>query len=84
MAAFEIIKGTLSIGSKIRKGETFLIPGLMQIGRQLGMRTRDQALAELVEAGLITPETAWRNAEKPSTFAAQCDPAAIGGAGGGA
>ncbi|MCB1056235.1 MAG: PilT/PilU family type 4a pilus ATPase [Acidobacteria bacterium] len=84
VAAFEIIKGTLSIGSKIRKGETFLIPGLMQIGRQLGMRTRDQALAELVEAGLITPETAWRNAEKPSTFAAQCDPAAIGGAGGGA
>lgn len=82
IALFEIIKGTLSIGSKIRKNETFLIPGLMQIGRQLGMRTRDQALSELVEAGLITPETAWRTAEKPSTFAPQCDPAVIGGAGG--
>jgi twitching motility protein PilT len=74
VAVFEVLKGTMSIGNMIRKSETFQIPGLMQIGRKLGMRTLDQALASLVEAELISPETAWRNAEKQDTFAPLCDP----------
>ncbi len=77
VALYEVLKGTLSIGNKIRKAETFQIPGLMQIGRHLGMKTRDQALAELVEARAIAPETAYRNAEKPASFAAACDPALV-------
>lgn len=68
VAMFEIIKGTLSIGNKIRKNETFLIPGLMQIGMSIGMRTRDQALQELVEADLIRRETAAGIADKPERF----------------
>jgi twitching motility protein PilT len=74
VAAFEVLKGTMSIGNMIRKSETFQIPGLMQIGRKLGMRTLDQALASLVEADLIAPETAWQTADKKETFAPLCDP----------
>jgi Tfp pilus assembly pilus retraction ATPase PilT len=80
---FEIIKGTLSIGNKIRKNETFLIPGLMQIGRAIGMRTRDQALQELVDADLITRETAAGIADKPERFGGAATPSAASSAAGG-
>ena len=77
VAVFEVIKVTFSIGAKIRQGDTFKIPSLMQIGRHLGMKTRDMALMEMVEAELIDPETAWRYAEKPATFQPLCDPSRI-------
>ncbi len=81
VAAFEVLKCTMSVGNMIRKNETFQIPGLMQIGYQIGMRTLDQALSELVEADLIAPELAWRLADKPESFKALCDPEAIDGLG---
>ncbi len=74
VAAFEVLKGTMSVGSTIRRDETFQLPGLMQIGRQIGMRMLDQSLMDLVEADLISPETAWKAADKPATFAPMCDP----------
>lgn len=74
VAAFETLRVTPSVGHTIRKGETFKIQGLMQIGRHLGNRTRDQALAELVQSFAIRPESAWLHADKPETFARQCDP----------
>ncbi|MCP4658156.1 MAG: PilT/PilU family type 4a pilus ATPase [bacterium] len=77
VAVFEVLKGIMSIANMIRKNETFQIPGLMQLGRHLGMRTLDQALGELVESDLIAPETAWRNADKPETFRPLCDPEVI-------
>lgn len=73
VAVFEVIKATFSVGAKIRQGETFQIPSLMQIGRHLGMKTRDMALMEMVEKEQIDPETAWRYAEKPETFLPLCD-----------
>ena len=48
------------------------LAGCTQIGRAVGMQTVDQALTDLVEADLITPETAWRRAEKPETFEPLC------------
>ena len=72
-AVFEVIKVTFSVGAKIRQGETFQIPSLMQIGRNLGMRTRDMALQEMIDNDIIEPEVAWRHAEQPATFHAQCD-----------
>ena len=73
VAVFEVIKVTFSIGAKIRQGETFQIPSLMQIGRNLGMRTRDMALQEMIENDLIEPEVAWRHAEQPARFLSLCD-----------
>jgi twitching motility protein PilT len=74
VAVYEVLKGTLPVGNLIRDNKTFQIPSMMQIGRSVGMQTIDVALAELVEAGLISPEAAWRRAEKPETFEVMCDP----------
>jgi twitching motility protein PilT len=75
VAVFEVLKGTLSVGKLIRDAKTFQIPGLMQIGRAVGMQTVDQALMGLLDARLITAEDAWLRAEKPETFAPFCKPA---------
>ncbi|MFH1463561.1 MAG: PilT/PilU family type 4a pilus ATPase [Pseudomonadota bacterium] len=75
VAVFEVLKGTLSVGKLIRDAKTFQIPGLMQIGRSVGMQTVDQALMGLVDARLIDGEEAWLRAEKPETFAPFCKPA---------
>ena len=77
VAAFEVLKGTFSIGNLIRDEKVFQIPSMMQIGRRFGMQTRDMALTDLVEAGLVAPETAWARADKPANFEALCDPAFI-------
>ncbi len=75
VAVFEVLKGTIPVGNLIRENKTFQLPSMMQIGRAVGMQTVDQALLELVQADLITPEAAWRRAEKPDNFESLCDPA---------
>ncbi len=72
IANYEVLKGTASIGNLIRDNKIYQIPNAMTIGRTVGMQTVDQALTDLVEADLITPETAWRRAEKPETFEPLC------------
>ncbi len=74
VALFEILKNTFSVSSLIRDDKTYQIPNLMQLGQRYGMRTVDQALLELVENNLITPEQAWQRAESPAEFEALCDP----------
>jgi twitching motility protein PilT len=74
VAVYEVLKGTLPVGNLIRDNKTYQLGSMMQIGRSVGMQTVDVALAELVEAGLISAEAAWRRAEKPETFEAACDP----------
>jgi twitching motility protein PilT len=72
VAVYELLKNTFSMGNLIRDDKTFQIPSLMQIGRRSGMQTVDQALLDLVEAQLITPEAAWGRAVNPDTFAPMC------------
>lgn len=74
VAVFEVLKGTLPVGNLIRENKTYQLPSMMQIGRSVGMQTVDQALLDLVQAGLIAPEAAWRRAEKPENFESLCDP----------
>jgi twitching motility protein PilT len=74
VAVFEILKGTFAVGSLIRDGKTIGIPSLMQIGRRQGMQTVDMALEDLVDAGMITAESAYMRAEKPEIFAPRCAP----------
>jgi len=73
VAVFEVLKGTMPVGNLIRENKTYQLPSMMQIGRGVGMQTVDQALMGLVQADLISPEDAWRRAEKPEDFEALCD-----------
>jgi twitching motility protein PilT len=67
-AAFEVLKCTLSVSNLIREGKTYQLPNLMQIGQNVGMRTVDQSLRELLDVGLITAETALARAENKQLF----------------
>jgi twitching motility protein PilT len=60
--ATEVMMATPAIANLIREGKTYQIPSAMQAGRQLGMHTMDQHLAELVNTGIITHEVALEKA----------------------
>ncbi len=54
VVATEVLVTTPAIANLIREGKTYQIASSMQAGRELGMYTMDQHLAELVDAGKIT------------------------------
>ncbi len=58
VAALEVLLTNGAISNLIREGKTFQIPSMMQVGRGQGMVSLNDALAELVKKGLVTPEEA--------------------------
>jgi len=58
VAALEVLLTNGAISNLIREGKTFQIPSMMQVGRAQGMVSLNDALAELVKKGLVTPEEA--------------------------
>jgi twitching motility protein PilU len=63
IAAIEIMLSTPLIADLIFKGEVAAIKEVMAKSNRLGMKTFDQALYDLYEAGLISYEDALRNAD---------------------
>ena len=62
--AIEILMNTPAVGNVIRESKTFMLPGIIQTGRKLGMRLMDDSLQELFEAGIISAEEAVYRAEQ--------------------
>jgi twitching motility protein PilT len=58
VAALEVLIATGAISNLIREGKTFQIPSMMQVGRQAGMVTLNDALLDLVTRKLVAPEEA--------------------------
>jgi twitching motility protein PilT len=67
-AAMEVLLVTNAVANLIREGKTFQIPSLMQTGSRAGMRTLNDALVSLVNAGEVTPREAYRNAVAKEEF----------------
>ncbi|MGB5131728.1 MAG: PilT/PilU family type 4a pilus ATPase, partial [Steroidobacteraceae bacterium] len=63
IAAMEIMIGTPLISDLIFRGEVAKIKEVMSRSNRLGMKTFDQALFELFEAGVISYEEGLRNAD---------------------
>jgi len=63
IAAMEIMLASPLISDLIFKGEVTKIKDVMSRSNRLGMKTFDQALFDLYEAGLISYEDALRNAD---------------------
>lgn len=61
--ATEILVANPAIANLIREGKTFQIPSALQAGRELGMHTLDQHLADLVNQGVITHHAALEKAQ---------------------
>ena len=64
--ALEILLRTEAVASCIRKGETYMLPGIMQTGGKMGMRLMDDSLVQLYKEGTITAEEAYMRSEQKS------------------
>ena len=62
--AIEILMNTPAVGNVIRESKTFMLPGIIQTGRKLGMKLMDDSLTELFEAGTISAEEAVYRADQ--------------------
>jgi twitching motility protein PilT len=54
--ALELLVNTPAVSATIRDGKTFMLPGIMQTGKNVGMITMDESLRRLYIKGLITQE----------------------------
>lgn len=68
VAAFEIMMGTPAIRNLIREGKVAQMYSAIQTGSNTGMRTLDQHLKELVQAGLVSRDDARVKAKMPDGF----------------
>lgn len=62
--AIEILMNTPAVGNVIREAKTFMLPGIIQTGRKLGMKLMDDSLQELFQSGTISAEEAVYRAEQ--------------------
>ena len=65
--ALELLINTPAVSALIRDGKTFMLPGVMQTGKNVGMIMMDDALAELFNAGEISSDEAVSRAVDPAT-----------------
>ncbi len=66
-AALEVLIATPAVSNLIREGKTFQIPSMMQVGRNVGMVTLNDALLDLVNKKIVAPDEAYaKAADKPA------------------
>ena len=64
--AIEVLMNTPAVANVIREAKTFMLPGIIQTGKKLGMQLMDDSLAGLYRAGVITADEAIaRSEDKP-------------------
>ena len=68
VAAHEIMIGTSAIRNLIREGKIAQMYSAIQTGAQVGMKTLDQCLSELVAKGLVDRNEARSMAKAPESF----------------
>lgn len=56
--ALELLVNTPAVSATIRDGKTFMLPGIMQTGKNVGMKLMDDSLMDLFSDGVITAEEA--------------------------
>jgi twitching motility protein PilT len=66
--ALEVMVNTPAVANLIREAKTFMLPGVIQVGKKLGMKLMDDSLMELMQQGTITPHEAFDRAEQKKTF----------------
>jgi len=62
--ALETLTNTPAVANVIREAKTYMLPGIIQTGKKQGMQLMDDALADLNDRGLISPEEALARADQ--------------------
>ena len=70
VAALEVLMVTQGVSNLIREGKTFQIPSMMQVGKNVGMVTLNDALMDLVTKKLVEPDEALSKAVDKAGFEA--------------
>jgi len=70
--AIEILMNTPAVANVIREAKTFMLPGIIQTGKKLGMKLMDDSLTELFQAGLITADEAVSRSEQKQQMKQIC------------
>src|SRR5213595_3182849 len=68
VAALEILVVTPAIANLIREAKTFQIPGMLQVGKKYGMQTLDDAIMDLLNKKMISPEDAYSSCIDKNKF----------------
>jgi twitching motility protein PilT len=68
VVALEVMVNTPAVANLIREAKTYMLPGIIQTGKKLGMKLMDDSLLELVEQGVITGPEAFDRAEQKKIF----------------
>jgi twitching motility protein PilT len=55
---------TSAVAATIREARTFMLPGIIQTGKRLGMQLMDDSLLGLFQQGIITAEEAVARGEQ--------------------
>lgn len=66
--ATEVLLNTPAVAHLIREGKTFMIPGLIQTEKRLGMKLMDESIKELFDERQITALEAWHRIENKDIF----------------
>lgn len=66
--AQEILVNTPAVAASIRDGKTFMIPGIMQTGRSVGMILMDDVLCDLHAKGMIDQDQAYSRSIDQTTM----------------
>ncbi|MDD5198575.1 MAG: PilT/PilU family type 4a pilus ATPase [Terrimicrobiaceae bacterium] len=66
--ALEVLMNSPAVSHIVREAKTFMLPGVIQTGRRLGMKLMDDSLVELFQAGIITGEEAVARSEQKGTM----------------
>lgn len=61
--ALEILVNTPAVSNCIREGKTFMLPGIMQTGKSVGMVTMDDSLQNLYAQGYISRDECFGRSE---------------------
>jgi twitching motility protein PilT len=62
--ALEVLMNTPAVANTIRESKTFMLPGIIQTGKKLGMKLMDDSLLDLYSAGLISQDEAYDRSEQ--------------------
>lgn len=68
--ALEVMTNTPAVANLIREGDNHMLPGVMQTGKNKGMRLMDDSLLELYEQNIISSDEAYTRSQNKKLFAA--------------
>ncbi len=68
--AIEILANTPAVANVIRESKTYMLPGIIQTGRKLGMKLMDDSLMDLYDRQIISQDEAYARAEQKALMRA--------------